>query len=56
MELVTNGKALLMIHRRPAAYERPRNGKLGPRQLRWIADQGWLSGPRVERRVERKEA
>jgi hypothetical protein len=55
MELVTNGKTLLMISRRrqtalpadaPPAYAK---SQLGDKTLAYMRAQGWLDGPRVVR-------
>jgi hypothetical protein len=45
MELVTNGARLLHINRRRVA---PIAG-LGPRQLQWLIDRGWIDRRRVQR-------
>jgi hypothetical protein len=48
IEAVTNGKTLLMIARRPAAYVRQ---GLGIKQIAWMRAKGWIDRRTVARKV-----
>jgi hypothetical protein len=48
IEAVSNGKTMLMIARRPAAYVRK---GLGPKQIAYLISKRWIDARTVKRRV-----